>query len=124
MDSGQLEKALNEMPAVTLITEIPEIQNAIAHLLKSNQEMREFDPDNQDPDFIQAIKENVDLIKRKEKQVDITLRVIRERLGEAAWREIGSNVKEFRELHAHEFKAEQQSQQSKAEKDEEEGVFL
>ncbi|KAF1804651.1 hypothetical protein V8B55DRAFT_1498373 [Mucor lusitanicus] len=121
MNPAQLEKALNEMPAVTLITEIPEIQNAIAHLLKSNQEMREFDPDSQDPDFIQAIKENADLIKRKEKQVDMTLQVIRERLGEAAWREMGSNVKEFRELHAHELKAEQQP---KAEKDEEEGVFL
>ncbi|KAL9549239.1 hypothetical protein PS6_006181 [Mucor atramentarius] len=123
MNPAQLEKALNEMPAVTLITEIPEIQNAIAHLLKSNQEIREFDPDNKDPDFIQAIKENADLIKRKETQVDITLQVIRERLGEAAWREMGSNVKEFRELHAQELKAEQQFQQTKADKDEE-GVFL
>lgn len=123
MNPAQLEKALNEMPAVTLITEIPEIQNAIAYLLKSNQEMREFDPDNKDPDFIQAIKENAALIKRKETQVDITLQVIRERLGEAAWREMGSNVKEFRELHAQELKAEQQFQQTKADKDEE-GVFL
>ncbi|KAG1077821.1 hypothetical protein G6F42_024597 [Rhizopus arrhizus] len=85
--------------------------------------MREFDPDNKDPDFIQAIKENAALIKRKETQVDITLQVIRERLGEAAWREMGSNVKEFRELHAQELKAEQQFQQTKADKDEE-GIFL
>lgn len=99
MNPAQLEKALNELPPNSLITEIPEIQNAIAHLLKSNQEMCEFDPQSQDPDLIQAIKENKDLIKRKEKQVDLTLRVIRERLGEAAWREMGSNVKEFREIH-------------------------
>ncbi|KAG2214505.1 hypothetical protein INT46_005124 [Mucor plumbeus] len=122
MDPVQLEKALNEMPPVTLITEIPEVLNAIAHLLKSNQEMREFDPDNKDPDFIQAIKENTDLITRKEKQVNITLQVIRERLGEAAWREMGSNVKEFREIHAQELKAEQQLQNEKDKK--EEGIFL
>jgi hypothetical protein len=119
MNPSQLEKALYELPPVTLITEIPEIQNAIAHLLKSNQEMREFDPQHTDPDFIQAIKENVDLIKRKEKQVDLTLKVIRERLGEAAWREMGSNVKEFRDMHAQELRDQTQQQQQ-----EDPGVFL
>lgn len=119
MNPAQLEKALNDLPPPTLITEIPEIQNAIAHLLKSNQEMREFDPESRDVDLVQAIKENIDLIKRKEKQVDLTLKIIRERLGEAAWREMGSNVKEFREIHAKELQDLQKSQEP-----EEEGVFL
>lgn len=113
MEPVQLEKALNELPPATLITEIPEIQNAIAHLLKSNKEMLEYDAN--DADLIQAVKENKDLITRKEKQVDLTLKVIRERLGEAAWREMGSNVIEFRKLHKQELLENNK---------EEEGVFL
>lgn len=118
MNTQQLEKALYELPASSLISEIPEIQNSIAHLLQSNQEMREFDPDNQDPDFKQAITENLDLITRKEQQVDLTLRIIRERIGEAAWREMGSNVKEFREKFRDQLKQQQQQQEQ------EQGVFL
>ncbi|OBZ87542.1 hypothetical protein A0J61_04414 [Choanephora cucurbitarum] len=114
MESSQLRKALEDLPSHSLITEIPEVQNAIGHLLKSNQEMLEYDPN--DPDLQQAIRENKDLIKRKENQVDITLQVIRERLGEAAWREMGSNVKEFREIHADALK--------EARSNAEEGVFL
>lgn len=113
MEPAQLEKALNELPPATLITEIPEIQNAIAHLLKSNKEMLEYDAN--DADLIQAVKENKDLIKRKEKQIDLTLKVIRERLGEAAWREMGSNVIEFRNMHKEELLENNK---------EEEGVFL
>jgi hypothetical protein len=116
MNPAQFEKALNDLPPNSLITEIPEIQNAIAHLLTSNQEMRDFDPENKDPDFVQAIKENKDLIKRKEKQVDLILKVIRERLGEAAWREMGSNVKEFRNMHKQEL--------LDLDKEQEGGVFL
>ncbi|KAI8636688.1 hypothetical protein BD408DRAFT_478467 [Parasitella parasitica] len=125
MHSTQLRKALNEMHPTTLITEIPEVQNTIAHLLKSNQEMREFDPERKDLEFVQAIRENAELIIRKERQVDITLQVIRERLGEAAWREMGSNVKEFREVYAQELEAEQKLQSNEEKKQEaEEGVFL
>lgn len=113
MEPAQLEKALNELPPATLITEIPEIQNAIAHLLKSNKEMLEYDAN--DADLVQAVKENKDLIKRKEKQIDLTLKVIRERLGEAAWREMGSNVIEFRNMHKEELLENNK---------EEEGVFL
>ncbi|KAI8987786.1 hypothetical protein BDF20DRAFT_904716 [Mycotypha africana] len=118
MNSEQLEKALRDLPPQSLITEIPEIQNAIAHLLTSNQEMREFDPEKKDPDFTQAIKENLELIKRKEEQIDITLKVIREKLGEAAWREMGSNVREFRQIHSKQLEEQLQKQQ------EEEGIFL
>ncbi|KAI8062782.1 uncharacterized protein B0P05DRAFT_574383 [Gilbertella persicaria] len=116
MEPELLKKALDDLPPASLITEIPEIQNAIAHLLKSNQEMIEYDPN--DPDLKQAIKENKDLIIRKEKHVDITLQVIRERLGEAAWREMGSNVKEFREIHAEALKETRRPDNT------EEGVFL
>lgn len=122
MDHQQLEKALNELPATSLISEIPEIQNAIAHLLQSNQEMRQFDPENEDPDFKQAITENLDLILRKEQQIDLTLRIIRERIGEAAWREMSSNVKEFREMHKEQLQKQQKEQQDQ--EDQEEGVYL
>ncbi|CEP14486.1 hypothetical protein [Parasitella parasitica] len=125
MNTVQLERALKEMPLDALITEIPEIQNFIEHLLKSNQEMREFDPFSTDLEFIQAIKENAELIIRKERQVDITLQVIRERIGEAAWREMGSNVREFRERHAQDLKAEEKLQLiERKEQEAEEGLFL
>ncbi|KAG1467307.1 hypothetical protein G6F56_004479 [Rhizopus delemar] len=114
MNDTHLRKALNELPSSSLISEITEIQNTIAHLLKSNQEMREFNAEQSDQDLVQAIQENQELIQRKEKQVDLTLTVVRERLGEAAWREIGNDVKEFREIHARELEAEKNEQ----------GVFL
>ncbi|KAI8346181.1 hypothetical protein BD560DRAFT_411378 [Blakeslea trispora] len=117
MEPTQLRKALEELPPHSLITEIPEVQNAIFHLLKSNQEMLDYDPN--DPDLKQAIQENKELIKRKEVQVNITLEVIRERLGEAAWREMGSNVKEFRQIHADALNN-VTSQQNK----DDQGVFL
>lgn len=119
MDTTQLRKALNELPPSSLISEISEVQNTIAHLLKSNQEMREFNEEQNDLDLIQAIQENQDLIQRKEKQVNLTLAVIRERLGEAAWREVGSNIKEFREQHAQQLQTEK-----KREEKEENGVYL
>ncbi|KAG1148879.1 hypothetical protein G6F37_004347 [Rhizopus arrhizus] len=119
MDTTQLRKALSELPPNSLISEISEVQNTIAHLLKSNQEMREFNEEQNDLDLIQAIQENQDLIQRKEKQVNLTLAVIRERLGEAAWREVGSNIKEFREQHAQQLQTEK-----KREEKEENGVYL
>lgn len=119
MDTTQLRKALSELPPTSLISEISEVQNTIAHLLKSNQEMREFNEEQNDLDLIQAIQENQDLIQRKEKQVNLTLAVIRERLGEAAWREVGSNIKEFREQHAQQLQTEK-----KREEKEENGVYL
>jgi hypothetical protein len=121
MDPSQLRKALKELPPISLMTEIPEVQNAIAHLIRSNNDIRDFDPDAKDPDLVQAIKENEDLIIRKDKQVDVTLQVIREQLGDAAWREMGSNVKEFRQKYAKELYPETNSN-NKVE--EEEGVFL
>ncbi|KAI8993678.1 hypothetical protein BDB01DRAFT_847522 [Pilobolus umbonatus] len=112
MDKQQLEKALYELPIDTLLTEIPEIQNTIHHLLQSNKEMREYDPEGNDTDLQQAITENKDLIKRKEQQVDVTLTVIRERIGLPAWREVGSNVVAFRKKYKEELA------------DNKEGVFL
>ncbi|KAL0090612.1 hypothetical protein J3Q64DRAFT_1007854 [Phycomyces blakesleeanus] len=114
MQLDQLEKALRQLPHDTLMTEIPEIQNSIAHLKKSNDEMREYDPDHSDPDFVQAIGENIALIKHYEERIDLTLRVIREIIGEAAAREMGSNVASFRER----YQTPQESTQEEA------GVFL
>ncbi|KAI9262009.1 hypothetical protein BY458DRAFT_534606 [Sporodiniella umbellata] len=114
MNDTQLRKALNDLPSDSLISEISETQNTIVHLLKSNQELREYNEEESDPDLVQAIQENKALIERKEKQVDLTLDVIRERLGQAAWREVGSDVLEFRKIHAEALQTEKNK----------EGVFL
>ncbi|KAI8880016.1 hypothetical protein K501DRAFT_287109 [Backusella circina FSU 941] len=123
MDPSQLREALKKLPPISLMTEIPEVQNAIAHLIRSNNDIREFDPDAKDPDLVQAIKENEDLIKRKDKQVDVTLEVIQEQLGDAAWREMGSNIEEFRQKYAKELYPEANSSANNK-GEEEEGVFL
>ncbi|CAO3625075.1 unnamed protein product [Cunninghamella echinulata] len=58
MDLQQLEKALRELPIDTLLTEIPELQNSLIHLIQSNKDMKEFDPEGTDPNLTLAIKEN------------------------------------------------------------------
>ncbi|KAI7876206.1 hypothetical protein K492DRAFT_172711 [Lichtheimia hyalospora FSU 10163] len=97
METTRLEQALEQLPHDTLLTEIPQVQNSIKHLLRSNREMRDYDPEGQDQDLLAAISENEALIQRYEARIDLTLKVIRERLGEAAAREVGSNVNAFRE---------------------------
>lgn len=97
MDPTQLAQALEQLPHDTLLTEIPQVQNSIKHLLRSNREMREYDPEGKDDDLLAAISENETLIQRYEARIDLTLKVIRERLGEAAAREVGSNVDAFRQ---------------------------
>ncbi|KAF7722988.1 hypothetical protein EC973_002458 [Apophysomyces ossiformis] len=96
MNNTQLERALRQLPPDTLLTEIPVVQNSIMHLQQSNKDMREFDPEAKDPDLITAIRENEDLIKRYEDRINLTLSIIRERIGEAAAAEVRSNVEEFR----------------------------
>ncbi|SAL98066.1 hypothetical protein [Absidia glauca] len=97
MDTAQLQKALWEMPIETLLTEIPEIQNSMVHLIQSNKDMKEFDPEGTDPDLTLAIEENEALLQRQDKRIDLTLEVIRERVNEAAAREMGSSVATFRD---------------------------
>ncbi|KAI9266567.1 hypothetical protein BDA99DRAFT_506062 [Phascolomyces articulosus] len=121
MDLRRLENALRQLPVDTLLTEIPEIQNSIKHLLKSNQEMREYDPIGQDRDLQDAIKENTELMERHEIRIDLTLRVIKERIGDAAAYEVRSNVDAFRKQYP--------TKTEKKEDDDimgtkEEGVFL
>ncbi|KAI9317905.1 hypothetical protein BX666DRAFT_1558721 [Dichotomocladium elegans] len=96
MDLKRLEQALQELPIDALLTEIPQVQNSIKHLLSSNDAMREYDPDSSDPDLTTAIAENQAVLERHEKRIDLTLEVIRKRIGEAAAREVGSNVAAFR----------------------------
>ncbi|KAG0169240.1 U2 snRNP-associated SURP domain-containing protein [Apophysomyces sp. BC1015] len=115
MDPIQLERALRELPPDTLLTEIPVVQNSISHLRQSNTEMHEFDPEEKDLDLVTAIRENEGLIKRYEARIDLTLSIIRERIGEAAAEEVKSNVVEFRR---------QYEAASEGENMEEDGVFL
>ncbi|KAI9492101.1 hypothetical protein BDB00DRAFT_766072 [Zychaea mexicana] len=123
MDLARLKQALQQLPIDTLLSEIPEVQNSIAHLLKSNEAMREFDPKGEDRDLTEAIEENQALMERHENRIDLTLRVIKERLGEAAAYEVGSNVDAFRKEHPTKpVVPENQKQQQ--EQEQEEGVFL
>ncbi|KAI8336974.1 hypothetical protein BC941DRAFT_426271 [Chlamydoabsidia padenii] len=97
MNTTQLEKALWEMPIETLLTEIPEIQNSMVHLIQSNKDMKEFDPQGNDIDLTTAIEENEGLLQRQDERIDLTLEVIRQRVNEAAAREMASSVATFRE---------------------------
>ena len=122
MDLARLENALQQLPVDTLLTEIPEIQNSIKHLLKSNNEMREYDPERKDQDLIEAVEENIELMRRHEIRIDVTLRVIKERIGEAAFFEVKSNVDAFRKEYPTGItKAKIKEEENKAA---EEGVFL
>ncbi|KAI7870442.1 hypothetical protein BDF14DRAFT_1721209 [Spinellus fusiger] len=96
MQLADLEKALRELPHDALLTEIPQVQNSIAHLYQSNEAMEDYDPQHSDPDLVQALQENKSLIERYQERIDVTLRVIQQVVGEAAAREMESNVKAFR----------------------------
>ncbi|KAI7856863.1 hypothetical protein BDC45DRAFT_566921 [Circinella umbellata] len=121
MDLPRLENALRQLPADTLLTEIPEIQNSIKHLLKSNDEMREYDPEGKDRDLIEAVEENIELMRRHEIRIDVTLRVIKERLGEPAFFEVKSNVDALRKEYPTGVTTAKKEEKDKAI---EEGVFL
>lgn len=124
MDLKQLENALKEMPIDTLLSEIPEIQNSLIHLIRSNKDMKDFDPEGKDPELTLAIKENKDLIKRYNDRIDLTLDVIRERINEAAALEIGSNVESFREKYMKDIIEEEEKALSTRSITSEEGVYL
>lgn len=124
MDPNHLRLALEQLPHDTLLTEIPTVQNAIAQLLRSNAEMREFDPKSEDPDLVQAIAENEGVLQRYEARIDMTLDVIRQRIGEAAAREMASNVEAFRKQHPTTPPHDDPMEQEGREEEEEEGVFL
>ncbi|KAI9301996.1 hypothetical protein BJ944DRAFT_270616 [Cunninghamella echinulata] len=123
MDLQQLEKALRELPIDTLLTEIPELQNSLIHLIQSNKDMKEFDPEGTDPDLTLAIKENKDLIKRYDKRIDLILEVIRDRVNEAAATEMGSTVDSFREKYMKDIQEEDKEALTKTTSSEE-GVYL
>ncbi|CAO3596329.1 unnamed protein product [Absidia cylindrospora] len=97
LDTTKLKKALWDMPIETLLTEIPEIQNSMVHLIQSNNDMKEYDPQGLDTDLTTAIEENKDLIQRQDQRIDLTLEVIRERVNDAAAREMASSVATFRD---------------------------
>ncbi|ORX62264.1 hypothetical protein DM01DRAFT_1331712 [Hesseltinella vesiculosa] len=97
MDLPTFEKALHDMPIPTLLTEIPTIQNSMIHLLRSNEEMEDFDPDHLDPDLTSAIAENKEVIDRQNQRIDLAIAVIRERINDAAAKEMADTVATFRE---------------------------
>ncbi|KAI8060814.1 hypothetical protein BC940DRAFT_311166 [Gongronella butleri] len=124
MDLAQFRKALEEMPIPTLLSEIPAIQNAMVHLLRSNQEIRDFDPDGADPELTQAVQENMEVLQRQDKRIDMAIDVIRERINDAAAKEVADTVATFRERYLAPPTHEQSSQNDQNDNDEEQGVFL
>lgn len=125
MDFKKLEQALRQLPHDTLLTEIPQSQNSIAHLLRSNEAMKEhIREEGQDPDLATAIEENEELLQRYEASIDLTLRVIRERIGEAAAREVQSNVEAFRNEHPTKNTKAPSSTSAANEEQQEDGVYL
>jgi protein subunit release factor A len=53
-----------------ILEEILKIQHSITHLQRSNLEMKDFDPEMKDKDFEEAIKENIIVIEKKEKEIE------------------------------------------------------
>ncbi|EFC41218.1 predicted protein [Naegleria gruberi] len=58
--------------------DLSELNNKIYHLERSNREMKEIDPDGEDSDLVEAIAENMEVIERFKKQVEL----IKERLAQ------------------------------------------
>ena len=60
---------------VILDLEIEEIENAVRHLKRSNNEIMEFlnASEDKDKDFVDAFQENLEAIKIKEKKLAILL---------------------------------------------------
>ena len=48
-----------------LKAELREVDKSIEMLRKSNEQMREIDPERKDNDFIQAIEENLGVLRRR-----------------------------------------------------------
>ncbi|KAJ2963213.1 hypothetical protein NQZ79_g1687 [Umbelopsis isabellina] len=88
---------LDKLPTETILAEIGKLQNSIKHLLRSNTEMKEFDPELADSDLRQAVQENEQVIARQDSQIDRLIQTIRDRLGDDAAREIESTVQEYRQ---------------------------
>jgi len=83
----------------TLLQEIHRLENSLAHLHRSNAEMETFDPLGEDVEIVQAINENVDVMRRQEVRIELAKRVLREvGTGHALEEEnTGVPVGEFRE---------------------------
>ncbi|KAG2171594.1 hypothetical protein INT43_008320 [Umbelopsis isabellina] len=88
---------LDKLPTETILAEIGKLQNSIKHLVRSNTEMKEFDPELTDGDLHQAVQENEQVIARQDSQIDRLIETIRNRLGADAAREIESTVQEYRQ---------------------------
>lgn len=88
---------LDKLPTETILAEIGKLQNSIKHLMRSNIEMKEFDPNLTDGDLRQAVQENEQVIARQDSQIDRLIETIRHRLGDDAAREIDSTVQDYRQ---------------------------
>ena len=87
---------LEALPTETLLSEIGRLQNSNKHLVRSNDEMKEFDPALNDSDLKMAVHENEQVISRQQDQIHTLIELIRTRLGDDAARAIESTVEEYR----------------------------
>ncbi|CAM0137605.1 hypothetical protein VKS41_003074 [Umbelopsis sp. WA50703] len=118
---------VDKLPTETILAEIGKLQNSIKHLVRSNTEMKEFDPELTDSDLGQAVQENEQVIARQNSQIDRLIQSIRERLGHDAAREIESTVQEYRQRDLDLISGHADNTQDSAngnDQDAEDGVFL
>ncbi|GBB88651.1 hypothetical protein RclHR1_15200008 [Rhizophagus clarus] len=68
---------LNALSVESLVYEKQRLENSLFHLIRSNEDMKEFDEN--DKDFQLAIKENEDLIERHREKIKIIQDLLKER---------------------------------------------
>ncbi|KAL8698274.1 MAG: hypothetical protein Q9201_006661 [Fulgogasparrea decipioides] len=63
-------EAIAELPTDNLHAKAAELRNSIAHLVSSNDQLRQY-ADDGDPDCVEAIKENEEVIGRMEARISL-----------------------------------------------------
>jgi hypothetical protein len=76
----QFASALVDLPIENLFTKVSEIRNSIAHLERSNEELRQYsDSVNGDADCLAAMKENDEVIGRMSDRINLVKKEVERR---------------------------------------------
>eukprot|EP00455_Lapot_gusevi_P039204 TRINITY_DN4392_c0_g2_i1.p1 TRINITY_DN4392_c0_g2~~TRINITY_DN4392_c0_g2_i1.p1 ORF type:complete len:113 (+),score=41.59 TRINITY_DN4392_c0_g2_i1:33-341(+) len=66
-----VQAKMEDSQSLTVIElDIQELENSVAHLIRSNHELKVAFEETQDPDFSEAIEENIIVIERRQKQIE------------------------------------------------------
>ncbi|KAF2790296.1 hypothetical protein K505DRAFT_81969 [Melanomma pulvis-pyrius CBS 109.77] len=69
--SSRFAAALRELPVSALHAKVSELQNAIAHLQKSNEALEEFVREEDDKDCYEALMENREVVERNKERIEL-----------------------------------------------------